>query len=129
MRNAQASCSKGRTGGPISAMAEREPAKETRATITRMQDDKLRVLLAEILPANAFYRQKLAKVGLDAGQVKSLSDLSRLPFTTKEELQQDQSLHPPYGGVLTYPLDRYSRFHQTSGSLGKPLRWLDTPAS
>jgi len=31
--------------------------------------------------------------------------------------------------VLTYPLQRYTRFHMTSGTTGSPLRWLDTPES
>jgi phenylacetate-CoA ligase len=37
--------------------------------------------------------------------------------------------HPPYGTNLTYPLEHYTRCHQTSGSTGEPLRWLDTPQS
>src|SRR5437870_640677 len=36
---------------------------------------------------------------------------------------------PPYGTNLTFPLERYTRFHQTSGTTGAPLRWLDTPES
>ena len=39
----------------------------------------------------------------------------------------DQLAHPPYGTNLTFPLERYTRFHQTSGTTGTPLRWLDTP--
>src|SRR5690606_32343749 len=42
---------------------------------------------------------------------------------------RDQEEHPPYGQNLTYPLERYSRFHQTSGTSGKPMPWLDTPES
>ena len=40
-----------------------------------------------------------------------------------------QAALPPYGDLLTYPLDRYTRLHQTSGTRGAPLRWLDTPES
>lgn len=53
----------------------------------------------------------------------------RFPFTTKEELVLDQATTPPYGTNLTYPLERYTRCHQTSGTSGVPLRWLDTPES
>jgi phenylacetate-CoA ligase len=53
-----------------------------------------------------------------------------LPFTTKDELIADQAADPPYGTVLTYPLGRYNRLHQTSGTTtGRPLCWLDTPES
>src|SRR5438105_884908 len=56
------------------------------------------------------------------------SSLVTLPFTTKAELIADQAAHPPYGTGLTYPLDRYNRLHQTSGTTtGRPLCWLDTP--
>ena len=42
----------------------------------------------------------------------------------------DQAASPPFGTNLTYPLDRYTRLHQTSGSSGtQPLRWLDTAES
>ncbi len=59
-----------------------------------------------------------------------LALLAHLPFTTKAELVADQQEHPPYGTVLTEPLQRYNRLHQTSGTTtGRPLRWLDTPES
>lgn len=52
-----------------------------------------------------------------------------MPFTTKQQLVEDQQAHPPYGSNLSYPLDRYTRFCQTSGTTGKPLRIIDTPKS
>jgi phenylacetate-CoA ligase len=48
-----------------------------------------------------------------------------VPFTTKAELAADQKFHPPYGSNLTYPLKSYHRFHQTSGTSGQPMMWLD----
>ena len=50
-------------------------------------------------------------------------------FTTKQELIDDQSQTPPYGTNLTFPLAHYTRFCQTSGTSGHPLRWLDTNES
>ncbi|HZU37603.1 MAG TPA: phenylacetate--CoA ligase family protein, partial [Gemmataceae bacterium] len=100
-----------------------------RSTLAQLQEQRLRALLHEILPHNDFYARKFADTGLDPKDVATLADLTRLPFTTKTELLDDQTSHPPYGTALTYPLSRYSRFHQTSGTSGKPLRWLDTPAS
>lgn len=52
-----------------------------------------------------------------------------MPFTTKAELTADQERIPPYGTLLTYSPEQYTRLHQTSGTHGNPLRWLDTPAS
>ena len=79
-------------------------------------------MLAEIVTTNPFYRAKL-------GPAASVDAWRELPFTTKGELSADQAAHPPFGTNLTYPLDRYTRVHQTSGTTGKPLRLLDTPES
>ena len=83
-----------------------------------------RLLAAVSEGGNRFYAEKLK--GLNS--VSSLEEFSeRVPFTTKEELAADQLAHGPYGTNLTYPLERYSRFHQTSGTSGQPMIWLDDP--
>ncbi len=97
-----------------------------RSRLADLQRDRLRALLTEILPRNRFYARKLAEAGLS---LKDLPDLAQLPFTTTAELTADQEAHPPYGSDLTYPRTRYCRLHQTSGTTGGPLRWLDTPES
>jgi phenylacetate-CoA ligase len=89
----------------------------------------LQALLQEILPRNRFYAQKLAEANVDPAEIVSMADFARVPFTSKEELLADQERYPPYGCVLTYSPDRYCRFHQTSGTAGRPLRWLDTRES
>ncbi|BCX47233.1 coenzyme F390 synthetase [Haloferula helveola] len=86
---------------------------------------QLNELFAAILPANAFYRAKLG----DVGRFENLEVFtSSIPFTTKDELAADHEAHPPYGTTHTFALDGYHRFHQTSGTRGKPLIWLDDPA-
>jgi phenylacetate-CoA ligase len=100
-----------------------------RDRLTALQGERLRGLLTEILPANRFYAAKFAAAGLAAASVRCAADLHRLPFTTKAELLADQAEHPPYGTNLTYPRERYTRLHQTSGTQGQPLRWLDTADS
>jgi phenylacetate-CoA ligase len=74
-------------------------------------DPRSQNLLDQILPANKFYARKA-----EAGDL----------FTTKQELIDDQSANPPFGTNLTFPLDHYTRFCQTSGTSGHPLRWLDS---
>ncbi|MBN9518470.1 AMP-binding protein [bacterium] len=92
------------------------------------QFGRLRALLSEALPGNRFLARKLTGVRPD--EIRGPADLARLPFTTKAELAADQVEHPHYGSNLSYPVERYSRLHQTSGtSTGRPLRWLDTPES
>jgi phenylacetate-CoA ligase len=101
----------------------------TRSAIESSQLEQLRSLLAELFPANKFYERKLTDAGITF-DIASLEDFSaRFPFTTKQEIIADQLRHPPFGTNLTYPLNRYTRFHQTSGTAGAPLRWLDTAES
>jgi phenylacetate-CoA ligase len=86
-------------------------------------------LLTEVSRQNRFYQKKFADVGCSAVPA-SLTDFSaRFPFTSKAELVADQQDNPPYGSNLTYPHSAYTRLHQTSGTSGSPLRWLDTPES
>jgi phenylacetate-CoA ligase len=86
------------------------------------QLERLNALLAEILPTSGFYSAKLANVRLP---LASLDDLAEFPYTFKGEL-----LGPPGSGSfaanLTWPRERYVRYHQTSGTRGRPLAVLDT---
>jgi phenylacetate-CoA ligase len=97
-----------------------------REQLRELQLRKVQALLDEILPRNAFYAARLGS----QRSVSSWDDYRQLPFTTKQEIAEDQLEHPPYGSNLTYPLDRYIKLHQTSGTTGKaPIRLLDTEDS
>ena len=93
----------------------------------RARLDRLNGMLDEVLRTNAFYRRKFD--GLVGTPLTGSEPLTGLPFTTKQELVDDQLQHPPFGSDLTYPVERYVRVHQTSGTTGRPMYWLDTEAS
>ena len=93
------------------------------SAIRDLQLAKLQSGLKEVLATNPFWRARLH-------DVHGWDDFERLPLTTKAELVADQLAKPPFGTNLTYPVDRYVRLHQTSGSSGDvPLHWLDTSES
>ena len=100
----------------------------SRSLIEEHQLARLQLGLRRILPHNRFYEKKLF-VGRASIILEGIKDLSRLPFTTKQELITDQELHPLFGSNLTYPLSEYIRLHQTSGTTGHPLKVLDTQES
>ena len=100
----------------------------SRVALEQLQLAKLQRTLAEIYRRNRFYTSKFDQAGIEPGSIRSLDDLSRLPFTEKSELVADQE-NGCFAANMTYPLDRYVRFHQTSGTMGEPLRVLDTPES
>jgi phenylacetate-CoA ligase len=98
-----------------------------RQPINERQITRLRRMLEIVLPANDFYRRKFASAGL--GEINSLEQLGTLPFTTKSELVDDQQQNPPFGSNLTFPPECYIRIHQTSGTTGQPVYWLDNEES
>ncbi len=109
-----------------------DPFIETleREALTQIQMKKLQIMLGTVLEQNEFYQSKLGSAGIEsASEIRTMEDLRRLPFTTKEELSADQTSRPPYGTNLTFPRERYTRIHQTSGTTGEPLRCLDTVES
>jgi phenylacetate-CoA ligase len=98
--------------------------------LRRHQLERLRALVGAVLGPNPFWTAKWRAAGLaGAGDLRGWDDIGRLPLTAKRELVADQEAHPLFGTNLTYPLERYVRVHQTSGTSGAPLRWLDTQAS
>jgi phenylacetate-CoA ligase len=103
--------------------------------LAQQQLAALNRLVGVIALTNRFYRGKLAAAGAvsgsgDSAAFASLADFSaRMPFTTKDELARDQLAHPPYGTTLTFPEKTYTRFHQTSGTSGRPIVWLDNAES
>lgn len=108
----------------------REIETANRDELTQHQSARMQTLLREVLASNPFYQKKLRQAGLnDPRDFKSLADIARLPFTRKQELVDDQEAVPPFGTDLTDPLDHYIRLHQTSGTAGRPMRWLDTRES
>ena len=93
--------------------------------LVQLQRSKFAAMFEELLARNAFYQRKLRDVPFDPQR----DPMDRLPFTTRAELEADQLAHPPFGTNLTYPLEQYTRYCQTSGTGGRPMRWLDTQQS
>lgn len=91
----------------------------SREALHELQLRRLNTLLETVLPQNRFYAEKL---GGKAVRLQSLEQLAELPFTGKSELIGDCD----FAANLTYPIERYVRFHRTSGTHGRPLVVLDT---
>lgn len=105
-----------------------EPRLEraSRAAMRRLQTARLRAQVAHAWRSSPFYRRKLEAAGARPGTIRSLEDLPRLPFTTKDELKENQAERPPWGDVLAVPFADVLRIHMTSATTGRPLAFLDT---
>lgn len=69
---------------------------------------------------SSLYKEKLK--GIDAGDIRTIEDIRKIPFTYKEELRAYQEAEPhPYGGLLGVDIQDVTAFRQTSGTTGKPV--------
>ncbi|PYM36164.1 MAG: phenylacetate--CoA ligase [Candidatus Rokuibacteriota bacterium] len=105
-----------------------EPRLEraSRRELTRLQERRLRAQVAHAATASPFYKRKLRAAGVTPARVRTLADLPTLPFTTKDELKENQAAKPPWGDVLAVPFSEVLRVHMTSATTGRPLAFLDT---
>jgi phenylacetate-CoA ligase len=70
--------------------------------------------LAYLEASSPFYAERLRGA-------RGQADLTRVPFTTKEELREGQRADPPFGPHLCAPRERLVRMHVTSGTTGEPV--------
>jgi phenylacetate-CoA ligase len=84
-----------------------------RSDLTRLQVDRLRALL-ERAARVPLHRERLAAAKVGPGDIRSLDDLRRLPFTTKADFRDTY----PFG-LLAVPMDQVVRIHASSGTTGK----------
>ncbi|MGH7355962.1 MAG: phenylacetate--CoA ligase family protein [Candidatus Rokuibacteriota bacterium] len=106
-----------------------EPKLEraSRADMRRLQARRLRGQVAHAYAHSPFYRRKLKAAGVTPAAIRTLEDIRRLPFTTKDELKANQADKPPWGDLLAVPVADVLRIHMTSATTGRPLAFLDTP--
>ncbi len=94
-----------------------EPDKECmdRDELEQLQLERLEATINRAYLNVPFYRKKFDELGIDPDQIKSLDDLKRLPFTTKQDLRDNY----PYG-LFAVPLREVVRIHASSGTTGIP---------
>jgi len=108
-----------------------DPDIETRPLdgVQEVQFQKLKKTLETVWKGNPFYQRKLRDHGVSPDEIRTFHDIHKLPFVYKREFQKDQEENPPFGTNLSEPLEKYVRYHQTTGTTGRPLKWLDTRQS
>ena len=86
-----------------------------REAMEALQLKRLRALVDRVCSTVPFYKRKLGEMGYKSGDLRKLDDLSRLPFTTKDDLRDNY----PFG-LFAVPMERVVRIHASSGTTGKP---------
>ncbi|MCX7896541.1 MAG: phenylacetate--CoA ligase [Rhodocyclaceae bacterium] len=95
---------------------ELEPIeKASRDEIAALQLERLKWTLRHAYENVPHYRKKFDATGVHPDDLKTLSDLSKFPFTTKQDLRENY----PFG-MFAYPRQKLARVHASSGTTGKP---------
>ena len=84
-----------------------------------MEQERLARQLEYVYASSPFYQRKFKEADAAPGAIRRVEDLSRLPFTTKDELRESQERQPPFGDYLAAPRESATTVHRTSGSTGK----------
>ncbi|HEY6398515.1 MAG TPA: AMP-binding protein, partial [Solirubrobacteraceae bacterium] len=105
------------------------PKTETlaRERLEVFQLAKLRYQCEWAAERSPWYRRRFQEEGFDPGQLRSVSDVRRLPLLTRDDWMASQEAVPPYGEIPTIGGEGAIRVHTTSGTTGRgPLRALDS---
>ncbi len=86
-----------------------------REALEAIQLRRLQATMERVFASVPFYQKQLLKAGLTPGDITSLDDLKRVPFTTKQDLRENY----PFG-MFAVPMDNVVRIHASSGTTGQP---------
>lgn len=98
------------------------PEVETlsREDIEALQLERLKETVAHCMNS-PFYKKRFEEIGLTVDDIKSLDDIRKIPFTTKQDLRDTY----PFG-IASVPLEKCTRLHSSSGTTGNPTVILHT---
>lgn len=92
-----------------------------RDRLREIQSKRLVNMVDYVYHNTPFYRGKFQEMGLEPGDIKSIDDISKLPFTNKTDLRDQY----PFG-MAAVPMSQIVRIHASSGTTGKPVVALYT---
>ncbi|MEW6574287.1 MAG: phenylacetate--CoA ligase [Bacillota bacterium] len=87
----------------------------SRKELRLLQLVRVKELVKRVYRSVPYYRRRFDDAGVKPEDIQSLSDIARLPFTTKDDLR----VNYPFG-LFAAPLNRVVRIHASSGTTGKP---------
>ncbi|MBP5361390.1 MAG: phenylacetate--CoA ligase [Bacteroidaceae bacterium] len=88
----------------------------SREDMRALQSERLRKTVKTCYEKVPFYRKKFDELGITPDDIKSVDDITKLPFTTKYDLRDEY----PYG-LQAVPMSEIRRIHASSGTTGKPV--------
>jgi len=95
-----------------------DPELETmpRDRLRELQNQRLRNVARRCYEKMEMYREKFKQAGISPEDIRTVDDLHKIPFTTKDDLRARY----PMNGLLAVPREQVARVHMTTGTTGKP---------
>lgn len=87
----------------------------SRDQMRELQGERLRKTVHRVYHNTPFYRNKMQELGLTPDDIRTVDDIVKLPFTTKQDLRDNY----PYG-LFAAPMSEIIRLHASSGTTGNP---------
>lgn len=87
----------------------------SRDEMHHLQSERLRDTVGRVYQRVDFYRKKMQEMGVEPGDIKTIDDIVKLPYTTKKDLRDNY----PFG-LCAVPQSEFVRIHASSGTTGKP---------
>lgn len=100
---------------PAGSMLRPQVEAIPRPELQALQLERLRRQVRRCWERSPFYQRKLAAAGVQPDQIRTLDDVRRLPFTTRQEATEAQRLDPPFGELMAVPPDQWRELHPASG--------------
>lgn len=88
----------------------------SREDMRKLQSERLAATVKRCYENVPFYKRKMDELGVKPEDIKSVDDVTKLPFTTKHDLRDEY----PYG-LQAVPMSEIKRIHASSGTTGKPV--------
>ena len=88
----------------------------SREDMRRLQTERLIETVKRCYENVPFYKKKMDQKGIRPEDIKSIDDITKLPFTTKHDLRDEY----PFG-LQAVPMEQVVRVHASSGTTGKPV--------
>ena len=87
-----------------------------REEMRKLQSIRLKQVVEHVYHNTPFYRKKMQEMGITPDDIQSIEDISKLPFTVKQDLRDNY----PFG-LMAVPMSEIVRLHASSGTTGKPI--------
>lgn len=103
-----------------------DPAVETmpREELEKLQLERLKWQATRCCHNSPFYKNKMDRAGVVPENMKTLEDIQRIPFVTKDELRQEQEEYPPLGRYVLADPEEWGELHPSTGTTGRPVNTI-----